>query len=296
VSTSALHSTQTSARRWLQLTAAACLTALLVACGGGGGSSSGSGSGSVAVTEVDAGSAENQPWKAVFNGASSLTFNAIGCSGPVGSTETAVFTLTRGTNTFVASITSGSATVGPITFGDESAYYYYSLQVGTGTSTSVILQAYLGSVGFQLYSGSTGPQSISFGDISCRQVTNPLTRAQLSLQPQARLASFLAGSPTAVVSSAETEPSGCYVSGGRTHTYAISPQGVVQIDGQTLAANWLDTVNSTNAFYGEYIYNSPPYRDAGIYFSVDSQYRGATVGRTIDGPSAEFYHYCGGNS
>jgi hypothetical protein len=294
VSTSAFHSTQASARRWLQLTAAACLTALLVACGGSGG-------GSAAVASVDAGSAESQPWKAVFNGASSLTFNAIGCSGPEGSTETAVITLTRGTNTFVASITSGSVTVGPMTFGDESAYYYYSLGVGTGTSTSVNLQAYTNSHRFEFYTDSTGPQTIRFGSnfdvIYCSQVTNPLTRAQLSLQPQARLASFLAGSPTAVVSSADSAPDGCYVSGGRTHTYAISPQGVVQIDGQTLAANWLDTVNSTNASYSEYIYNYPPsaYRDAGIYFSVDSEYRGVYVERTIYGPSTEFNHYCGGD-
>jgi hypothetical protein len=286
VSTSAFHSTQANARRWLQLTAAACLTALLVACGGSGGGA--------AVASVDAGSAENQPWKAVFNGASSLTFNAIGCSGPVGSTDTAVVTLTRGTNTFVASITSGSVTVGPITIGDESEDYVYSLQVGTGTSTLVRLQASTNIGGFDLYSRSTGPQSIILGAINCNQVTNPLTRAQLSLQPQARLASLLAGSPTAVVSSADRAPDGCYVSGGRTHTYAISPQGVVQIDGQTLAANWLDTVNSTNAFYGESIYNNPPYRGANIYFSVDSEYRGASLGRAVDGPSTEFYHYCGG--
>jgi hypothetical protein len=290
MSTSAFHSTQISARRWLQLTAAACLTAVSVACGG-----SGSG-GSAAVAAVDAGSAENQPWKAVFNGASSLTFNATDCyDGPVGTTGTAVVTLTRGTNTFVASMTSGSATVGPITFGDESAYYHYSLEVGTGTSTSVYLRASTSSVRFVINSRSTGPQSISLGNIRCRQVTNPLTRAQLSLQPQARLASLLAGSPTAVVSSAETEPSCCYLSASSTYTYAISSQGVVQIDGQTLAANWLDTVNDSNAYYSEFIDNNPSSffsRDAGIYFSVDSEERGAYLRRQILGPSAEFYHYC----
>jgi hypothetical protein len=285
VSTSAFHSTQTSARRWLQLTAAACLTALLVACGGSGGSA--------AVAAVDAGSAENQPWKAVFNGASSLTFNATGCSG--GTTDTAVITLTRGTNTFVASMTSGTVTEGPITFGDESAYFQYRLLVGTGTSTEVDLRAFITNGELRLNNYDTGPQSIRLNNLRCGQVTNPLTRAQLSLQPQARLASLLAGSPTAVVSSADSAPDGCYVSGGRTHTYAISPQGVVQIDGQTLAANWLDTVNSTNAFYGESIYNSPSYRDASIYFSVDSEYRGAYLGREINGTSARFYHYCVGD-
>jgi hypothetical protein len=295
VSTSPFQFTKVSARRWLQLTAAACLTALLVACGGGSGSG-----GSAAIASVDAGAADNQPWKAVFNGASSLSFNATGCSGSVGSTETAVFTLTRGTNTFVASITSGTLTVGPFTVGDNSVFWSYSLLVGTGTSTSVDLYASISNREFGLSNSNGQSQNVYLNDnlaessISCAQVTNPLTRAQLGLQPQARLASFLAGSPTNVVTSADVAPTGCNLSSGiGTHTYAISAQGVVQFDQQTLAANWLDTLNDARAFY---------YESAGGY-ATDYQYsdivlavsggRSVRLSRFFDGESSSFSHRCG---
>lgn len=289
-----------TASRRLVLFALACTAAALVACGGGGGG------GSAAVSPVDSGSPASQPWKAVFNGASSLTYNATGCFGPEGSTDTAVVTLTRGTNTFVASITSGSVTLGPYTIGDDSAYWQYSLQVGTGTNTSVDLNAYLDNMYFGIYNSNGGQQYLNFDDyaadiyINCEQVTNPLTRAQLSLQPQVRIASFLAGTPTAVVSSVDIAPAGCniYTGSGGTFTYAISPQGVTQIDTVALAANWLDTLNEPSAYYSEYVGNySPTQRYSGIYFVVDSAYRGVGLYRNIySSTDSEFNHYCGGDT
>jgi hypothetical protein len=300
VSTSAFHSTQASARRWLQLTVAACLTTLLVACGGGGSGVGSGGGGSADVAAVDAGAADNQPWKAVFNGSSSLTFNATGCSGPAGSTDTAVVTLTRGTNTFVASITSGSVTLGPYTIGDDNTRWDYGLSVGTGTSTRVDLYASLNNVYFSMYNFDGQSQNVYFNDsvagyIGCGQVTNPLTRAQLNLQPQARLASFLAGTPTGVVSSVDSAPGGCYMSGGGTYTYAISPQGVTQIDGVTLAANWLDTVNDSRTHYSENASNiSPTLRYSYINFVIDSAYRGVYLIRDISSSTqSQFAHDCG---
>lgn len=287
-----------SAARWLQLFSVACLAALLVACGGGGGG------GSLPVS-VDGGSADNQPWKAVFNGASNLTYNASQCTGSLGSTSTAVITLTRGTNTFVASVTSGTLTLGPFTVGDDSAFWSYGLSVRTGTNTQAELFARTNDMRLDFYNDTDAQQYVEIydyvtdGEINCAQVTNPLTRAQINLQPQVRIASFLAGTPTGTVNSADILPSGCNLNpgGGGTFTYAISPQGVTQFNGQTLSADWLNTVNDTSAYYYEYVDNYPgSARYSGIDFTVDSAYRGVYLTRYIynDG-NGDFNHYCGGD-
>lgn len=242
-----LSSLFSSAGRRLALFALACMAAALAACGGGSGAAS-------AVTLAGPGALDSQPWKAVFNGANSLSFNATDCSGLAGAAATAVLTLTRGTNTFTASLVSGSATLGPVSLGSDTEPSRYNLNIGTGDNNNLTLVASVpGQANLQISNNSGITQTLSMsatgaGRIYCNTVTNPLVRSQINLQPAPRMASLLASMPMTTFSSTAL---GCFSPAGGTYSYAISPQGEVQFDGVPLAANWLETLTNSSAFYSE---------------------------------------------
>lgn len=156
-----------------------------------------------------------------------------------------------------------------------------------------------GTQTLDVYTYSSATQSTRY--MYCDEVTTPVTRGSLNnFQPQARIASLIAGTPTAVVSSAESYPDGCtfydrLTGTSGTYTYAVSPLGDVAFDGSSLPANWLDDLGSS-VQYGE----NSQYDASGLlvysnaYVGVGSNYQGVYLNRNY-GESPNLYHGCGGD-
>lgn len=105
---------------------------------------------------------------------------------------------------------------------------------------------------FSYEAGDTGT-SIS-RSLFCRHVSTPFTSTALNnFHPQARTASIIAGTPTAIVSSAVTTPNGCPLAPSGTYTYEVTPLGEAFFDGVGLPASWLDRAGA-NGYYSELSY------------------------------------------
>ncbi len=295
-----------STRRWFQFICAACLAVLLVACGGGGGS---------APAVYDAGSPEKQPWRTLFaSGADTRSLTGTGCTVTVGDSllegaSTVTFTLTRGLSGLTVSAVVGSDTLAQVSFDPSvtgTTPKFYALSVPSGTGTLVSLAAFdLERAIFSL--GSASPdatqQEVFFAysqdgvntSIRCDSVVNPLTKASLNnFVPQERIASFLAGTPTATVSSVDITPEGCTLPGsGSTYTYAVSPQGQIQIDSTVLQADWLNTLATHQGAYTEILLQQNDAYAAGVAVNADAQGRGFFMYRQSADGASEFRHACG---
>jgi hypothetical protein len=294
------------AGRWLQCTAVACLATLLVACGGSGS----------APEAYDAGSPEKQPWRTLFAaGADTRSLTGTGCTVTVGGSplegaNTVTFTVTRGLTGLTISAAVGTDTLAQVSFDPSvtaTASKLYGLSVPGGTGTLVSLAAFDFERAFfslspvfadatqqQVYLGYVQNEVTTY--ISCDSVVNPLTKASLNnFVPQQRIASFLAGTPTTIVSSLDIASEGCTLPGGSggTYTYAVSPQGQIQIDSAVLQTDWLNTLaTSPNAYTELLIWQNDAYA-AAVAVNPDAQGRGFSLNRLSAEGASEFRHACG---
>jgi hypothetical protein len=295
------------AGRWLQCTAVTCLATLLVACGGSGS----------APEAYDAGSPEKQPWRTLFAaGADTRSLTGTGCTVTVGrlpleGASTVTFTLTLGLTGLTISAAVGTDTLIQASFDPSvtnTSAKLYGLSVPGGTGTLVSLAAFdLESSAFFSLSPAlpdATQQQVVFAyvqdrvttNIRCDSLVNPLTKASLNnFVPQQRIASFLAGTPTTTVSSLDIAPEGCTFPGGSggTYTYAVSPQGQIQIDSAVLQTDWLNTLaTSPNAYTELLIWRNDAYA-AGVAVNPDAQGRGFSLNRLSAEGASEFRHACG---
>lgn len=296
------------ARRWLSLFAAACLAAVFVACGGGG----------TAPAPYDAGSPERQPWRTLFaTGSDTRALTGTGCFitspsiEPSDAASTVTFTLTLGTSSFTVTAAVGTASYAasfdPRVSSTQPALYGLNALGGTSTLVNILvfdLESALFLV--NVSSSDATQQRINFAvnvdgagtvRINCASVDSPITKASLNnFAPQERIASFLAGTPTGTVSSALTVDGSCALSGGSgdtyTYTYAVSPQGQIQIDGTTLPTNWLDSVATSQGYYSEILVRQGDAYLAAVAAKMDGPGRGFDMVRQSVGADSVFDQGC----
>jgi hypothetical protein len=278
------------------------------------------------------GTVENKPWNALFPAGvntismegSDCTVNSYswtsGSSLPQVTGTTAAITLTRSAsgvsinvvpNAAATTVTMGLIQTGAATAAGEysgfslSSRYstttfvnpqFYSYQAGTQTSAYFDTNTATNQQG--LYASKSSYPAFS-NSVGCNVVSKPFVRSALpSFQPQARLASFIAGSPTQVVSSALNNPAGCYdyssssSSSSRTYTYAVSALGDIKFNNTSLPSNWLDSGAFPSAYYSEYVnFDQNGLSDSGIEIR-ENNFRGMYLDRSIQ-PSPRFNQYCG---
>ncbi len=277
------------------------------------------------------GTVENKPWNALFPaGVNTITMDASDCtvdsyswvsnsSLPQVTGTTAAITITRDASgvsiNLVPNAAATTVTIGLIKAGatpapgDYSSFglnvrystttfvnpSFYSSKAGTQTSANFETDSGTNQQGIYAYSQSYPAYSNS---LYCAKVSKPFVRSALpSFQPQARLASFISGSPTQAISSALSNPDGCYdgsISPSGTYTYAVSALGDVKFNNTSLPSNWLELGAFPQAYYSEYV-NFDQNGLSSSSMSIQENYaRGLYLGRNIQ-PSPSFNQYCGGD-
>jgi hypothetical protein len=298
MSTSAFHSTQASARRWLQLAAAACLTALLVACGGGGGSP---------ASSIDGGAPGNLPWKALYAaGGNTFTLNGTGCTTNLigGTLSSVALTFTQGTDSLRISalLTSseGTATFGPVVLGSGDSF---GLAVSSNATATFEVSASSFADGvstyFNLYSNTYDDGSPnqnfsmarylgdSIGSFNCNDVANPLLRSAFpTFSPAGRISSFISGITDTQALSTPAE--GCQYAPNLS--FSITPAGQITVTGELLAANWFETSGS----YSELTNLGPNSSSIMIYPNANYDYI-VLYRSNVDPSPAGFSITCGNN-
>jgi hypothetical protein len=272
------------------------------------------------------GTVENKPWNALFPaGVNTISMEGSDCtvnsyswtsssSLPQVTGTTAAITLTRSAsgvsinvvpNAAATTVTIGLIQTGAATADGFSSFIlssrystttfvnpqFYSTQAGTQTSATFETNTATNQQG--LYANKYSYPAFN-NYVNCKVVSKPFVRSALpSFQPQARLASFIAGSPTQAISSALINPTGCrdYSSSG-TYTYTVSALGDIKFNNTSLPSNWLDSGAFPEASYSEGISFDQNGLSSSSMSIQENYARGIYLDRSIQ-PSPRFNQYCG---
>ncbi len=176
--------------------------------------------------------ADGLPWKTLFGGRTSLTFNGTDCTASGTPMGEMTASLRMDGKKLVVDVVSDAGGPVTITVGPDRRSSFW-MEV-TGNSPVVQLNAreeFAGDISFQL---DAGEPVIGFDGMECK-LSNPLQRSDLAaFHVPARVTSAV---PDGGVRGTCTSPAPAY-------DYEITALGDIRIDGRSLAPDWLDAAHA----------------------------------------------------
>jgi hypothetical protein len=274
--------------------------------------------------QQNGGTVENQPWRALFPaGVSTLDLLGSDCSVvasdvTVVSGITATLRLTRDASSVQLSVVPDAATstatfpplvVGQAFKGFNSGFELRSrfdkgdfLNPSFALTSTDLSDSFVAS--FQS-NKSTGEQSFFINTsgallgnttLSCNKVDKPFVRSALKgFQAQARLASYIQGSPSEIITSALRFADGCEDNSTTPsifYRYSASPQGNLNLNGVFVPPDWLDSGEFPQANYYENVMFDQNGLKSSFWSTGLSDTRGLSLIRDIQ-PVAGFGQQCG---
>jgi hypothetical protein len=230
------------------------------------------------------GTAEDKPWTVLFpKGSNTLSLTATDCVANLinanfepdltNTVSITAITITRGVSTVSISIVPNASettlTFTKIVVGSaatSNSDFGFRVDNRTTTFASPSFSSSNGVVQSRASftsSDTLDKQTFSAGDsvntpysattLICRNFSKPLLSSALNnFYPQARLASFVASTPTQTVTSTINDPAGCsYPVASITYTYSLSKLGDFKINTTTVPSGWLNLAEFRTGYYRE---------------------------------------------
>jgi hypothetical protein len=232
------------------------------------------------------GTVQDKPWDVLFPvGVNRITLSASDCvlstNGTNVSVTTAAITISRGASTvslkIVPNAVDSSEVIPPVVVGASPTGSSFDLYASYATRTFVqpgfSEQSATGSSNayFDTNQGRSPPaatfeqsfyfssyQSGSFKTFQCNKMNNPTTvQSLVNFQPQARLATLIAGTPTARVwsdgycTASYIGPPVIVAPPPNTYTYTVSVLGDIKLNDVSVPPGWLSSAAFPAGFYSE---------------------------------------------